>query len=135
MNSTTNKTFHTTENSSFQQKFSDGLKELLASLEYLLSLECRVLPNLSNPEFFGPQIQSSFHLFKGSITKVVDFFNSHKHSNVLIVGEDHSSRSIKNSVIFLEFHVCSFPLRSCEIELSLVAFDPKLKVLHPLSNN
>nr|GEX16434.1 hypothetical protein [Tanacetum cinerariifolium] len=70
-----------------------------------------------------------------AITKLVYLVEARHHLNLIFILKHDSPRRIDDGVVMLVLEACGIPLRFGEVQLSLVALNPKLKVFYVLSDN
>nr|GEW39085.1 hypothetical protein [Tanacetum cinerariifolium] len=70
-----------------------------------------------------------------AITVFVYLVEVHQHLNPIFIPKHDSPRRIDDSVVMLVLEACGIPLRFGEVQLSLLALNPKLKVFYALSDH
>nr|GEX40775.1 retrovirus-related Pol polyprotein from transposon TNT 1-94 [Tanacetum cinerariifolium] len=70
-----------------------------------------------------------------AVTELVDLIELHDHLNSIFVPKCDGSWRVNYCVVVLVFKARGIPARFGEVELSLVAFNPWLKVFYALSDN
>nr|GEW20337.1 hypothetical protein [Tanacetum cinerariifolium] len=70
-----------------------------------------------------------------AITKLVYLVEAHHHLNPIFILKYDSPRRIDDGVVMLILEARGIPLRFGEVQLSLVALNPKLEVFYTLSDN
>nr|GEY31119.1 hypothetical protein [Tanacetum cinerariifolium] len=70
-----------------------------------------------------------------AITELVYLVEAHHHLNPMFILKHDGSWRIDDGVVMLVLEDCGIPLRFGEVQLSLVAFNPKLEVFYSLSDN
>nr|GEX61742.1 hypothetical protein [Tanacetum cinerariifolium] len=70
-----------------------------------------------------------------AITEFVYLVEENHHLNLIFVPKDNSPRRIDDGIVMLVLETRSISLRFGEVQLSLVALNPKLEVFYALSYN
>nr|GFB61456.1 hypothetical protein [Tanacetum cinerariifolium] len=70
-----------------------------------------------------------------AITELVYLVEAHHHLNLIFIPKYDSPRRIDDSIVMLVLESCGIPLRFGEVQLSLVALNPKLEVFYALFDN
>nr|GEV02224.1 hypothetical protein [Tanacetum cinerariifolium] len=70
-----------------------------------------------------------------SITEFVYLVEAHHHLNSIFIPKYDSYRRIDDNIVMLVLETRGIPLRFSEVQLSLVALNPKLEVFYALSYN
>nr|GEY58984.1 putative reverse transcriptase domain-containing protein [Tanacetum cinerariifolium] len=73
--------------------------------------------------------------FSRAITELVYLGEAHHHLNPIFISKYDSRRRINDGKVMLVLKARDIPLRFGEVQLSLVALNPKLKVFYALSYN
>nr|GEX62063.1 hypothetical protein [Tanacetum cinerariifolium] len=70
-----------------------------------------------------------------AITELVYLVEAHHHLNLIFISKLNSLRRIDDGIVVLILKASAIPLRFGEVQLSLVALNPKLEVFYALSDN
>nr|GFA59491.1 hypothetical protein [Tanacetum cinerariifolium]GFC08880.1 hypothetical protein [Tanacetum cinerariifolium] len=70
-----------------------------------------------------------------AITKLVYLVEMHHHLNPIFIPKHDSLRRVDDGVVMLVLEARGIPLRFDEVQLSLVALNPKLEVFNALLDN
>nr|GFA58318.1 hypothetical protein [Tanacetum cinerariifolium] len=73
--------------------------------------------------------------FLCSITEFVYLVEAHHHLNLVFILKYDSPRRIDDGIVMLVLETRGIPLRFGEVQLSLVALNPKMEVFYALSYN
>nr|GEW99174.1 hypothetical protein [Tanacetum cinerariifolium] len=73
--------------------------------------------------------------FESAITELVYLVEAHHHLNPIFIPKYDSPRRIDNGIVMLILEARGIPLRFGEVQLSLVALNPKQEVFYALSYN
>nr|GEZ06982.1 hypothetical protein [Tanacetum cinerariifolium] len=80
-------------------------------------------------------VQCLVGLLQRAITELVYLVEAHHHLNPIFIPKYDSPRRIIDGIVMLILEACGIPLRFSEVQLSLVALNPKLEVFYALSYN
>nr|GFB11248.1 hypothetical protein [Tanacetum cinerariifolium] len=80
-------------------------------------------------------IQCLVDLLQRAITELVYLVEAHHHLNPIFILKYDSPRRIDDDIVMLVLESRGIPLRFGEVQLSLVALNPKLEVFYGLSYN
>nr|GEZ72497.1 hypothetical protein [Tanacetum cinerariifolium] len=70
-----------------------------------------------------------------AINELVYLVEAHQHLNPIFILKYDSPRRINDGKVMLVLEACGIPLRFGEVQLSLIALNPKLEVFYALSYN
>nr|GEY30665.1 putative reverse transcriptase domain-containing protein [Tanacetum cinerariifolium] len=130
----TNKALQVAEDPPCPQTPLNSEHERLALIHVLLGPKPRWIHPVDS-ELFNSIVQCLVDLLQRAITELVYLGEAHHHLNPIFIPKYDSRRRIDDGKVMLVLKSCDIPLRFGEVQLSLVALNPKLKVFYALSYN
>nr|GFB09261.1 hypothetical protein [Tanacetum cinerariifolium]GFB28912.1 hypothetical protein [Tanacetum cinerariifolium] len=93
-------------------------------------------PPCLQPLLYGEHKRlAPIQFFLRAITELVYLVEAHHHMNPIFIPEHDGPWRINDGVVMLVLEAHGLPLRFGEVQLSLVALNPKLEVFYSLSDN
>ncbi|GJZ12244.1 hypothetical protein Tco_0547474 [Tanacetum coccineum] len=120
-NTSTNKAFQVSVDSSRLQSPFNGRHKLFAPCDVLLSPKSRIHTRIEplNLEFLNSVIQCFQNTCQRTITELVNFVELYDLSFIVVDWEDYCLRRLNDGIIVLELEAFSIPSWFSEVQLSL----------------